>query len=81
MVNKKITLLLLAMAGLIEIIALVWIRGDYRSTMLDGSEYQVPAHIEFKGDFYHRNYLPVTVPITEAPGRVTASPRRERKSI
>ncbi len=65
MVNKKMTLLLLAMAGLIEIIALVWIRGDYRSTMLDGSEYQVPAHIEFKGDFYHRNYLPVTVPITE----------------
>lgn len=66
MVNKKLALLLLGMAALLEIIALVWIRGDYRNTMLDGAEYQVPANIDFKGDFYHRNYLPVTIPVTEA---------------
>jgi len=66
MLNKKFALLLLAVVALVEIVSLVWIRGDYRNTMLDGAEYQVPANIDFKGDFYHKNYLSLTVPITEA---------------
>ena len=66
MLNKKFAILLLAAVALVEIVSLVWIRGDYRNTMLDGAEYQVPANIDFKGDFYHKNYLSLAVPITEA---------------
>ncbi len=76
MLNKKFALLLLAAAALIEIISLVWIRGDYRNTMLDGAEYQVPAVIDFKGDFYHKNYLSVSVPITEAPWKGHGIPEK-----
>ena len=67
MLSKKMSLILLAAAAVVELTSLVWIRGEYRSTMIDGAEYQVPAAIDFKGDFYERNYLPVTVPLTEAP--------------
>lgn len=44
---------------------MVWTRADYRSTLLDGEEYEVPAAIEFHGNFYDRNYIAVNVPITE----------------
>ena len=74
MLNKKFALLLLAAVAAVEIISLVWIRGDYRNTMLDGAEYQVPANIDFKGDFYHKNYLSLTVPITEAAWKGRAIP-------
>ena len=56
MLNKKLSLILLAAAAVVELTSLVWIRGEYRSTMIDGAEYQVPAAIDFKGDFYERNY-------------------------
>ena len=56
MISKKLSLILLALVFVIEAGALFWIRGDYRSTMLDGAEYEVPAAIDFKGDFYGRNY-------------------------
>ena len=74
MLNKKFALLLLAVVALVEIVSLVWIRGDYRNTMLDGAEYQVPANIDFKGDFYHKNYLSLTVAITEAAWKGRAIP-------
>lgn len=76
MLNKKMALLLLGIVAFIEIVSLVWIRGDYRSTMLDGAEYQVPATIDFKGDFYHKNYLSVAVPITEAPWKGKGIPEK-----
>ena len=66
MSTKRISLLVLAAALVIEVIFLVWIRGDYRSTMDEGVEYKVPAQIEFKGDFYHKNYLSLAIPLTEA---------------
>lgn len=65
--TKKVSLILLLAAALCEIIFLVWMRGDYRSTLLDGTEYEVPASINFQGRFYERNYLPVSVSISEAP--------------
>lgn len=39
MISKKLSLILLALVFVIEAGALFWIRGDYRSTMLDGAEY------------------------------------------
>lgn len=76
MLNKKLSLILLAAAAVVELTSLVWIRGEYRSTMIDGAEYQVPAAIDFKGDFYERNYLPVTVPLTEAPWHGEKAPEK-----
>lgn len=76
MLNKKLSLILLAAAAVVELTSLVWIRGEYRSTMIDGAEYQVPAAIDFKGDFYERNYLPVTVPLTEAPWHGENAPEK-----
>ena len=38
MSTKRISLLVLAAALVIEVIFLVWIRGDYRSTMDEGVE-------------------------------------------
>lgn len=64
--TKKMSLLLFLAAALCEIIFLVWMRSDYRSTLLDGAEYEVPASIHFQGAFYERNYLPVTINISEA---------------
>ena len=57
MLNKKMSLILLAAAAVVELTSLVWIRGEYRSTMIDGAEYQVPAAIDFKGDFYEEDHL------------------------
>ena len=76
MISKKLSLILLSAVFVIEAGSLFWIRGDYRSTMLDGAEYEVPAAIDFKGDFYGRNYLPITSPSPKRPGR--ARPRRKR---
>ena len=36
MLNKKLSLILLA-AAVVELTSLVWIRGEYRSTMIDGA--------------------------------------------
>ena len=76
MISKKLSLILLAVVFVIEGVSLFWIRGDYRSTMLDGAEYEVPAAIDFKGDFYGRNYLPIYIPLTEAPWKGTATPEK-----
>ncbi len=61
--NKMI---LFGITALLEVGFLVWTRADYRSTLLDGVEYEVPAAIEFHGGFYERNYLPIQIPIHEA---------------
>lgn len=74
--QKKFSLILLLMVLAVEIISLVWMRGDYRSVMQDGTEYQVPAQIDFKGDFYHKNYLSLSIPYTEAPWRGTVTPEK-----
>lgn len=74
--QKKFSLILLVLVLAVEIISLVWIRGDYRSVMEQGKEYQVPAQIDFKGDFYHRNYLALSIPYTEAPWRGTVTPEQ-----
>ena len=63
--NRKYSLLLVLITAIFELAFLVWTRADYRSTLLDGEEYEVPAAIEFQGDFYDRNYIAVNVPITE----------------
>lgn len=63
--NRKYSLLLVLITAVFELAFLVWTRADYRSTLLDGEEYEVPAAIEFQGDFYDRNYIAVNVPITE----------------
>ncbi len=76
MLNKKFALLLLAVVAVVEIISLVWIRGDYRNTLLDGAEYQVPATIDYKGDFYHKNYLSLAVPMTEAAWKGRTIPEK-----
>lgn len=76
MISKKLSLILLAVVFVIEAGSLFWIRGDYRSTMLDGAEYEVPAAIDFKGDFYGRNYLPIYIPLTEAPWKGFVTPEK-----
>lgn len=63
--NRKYSLLLVLITAIFELAFFVWTRADYRSTLLDGEEYEVPAAIEFQGDFYDRNYIAVNVPITE----------------
>lgn len=74
MMSKKFALILLAVVFALEAVTIFWIRGDYRSVMLDGAEYEVPAAIDFKGDFYGRNYLPVYIPLTEAPWKGSVTP-------
>lgn len=74
--NKKFSLILLLLVLAVEITALAWMRGDYRSVMQEGAEYQVPAQIDFKGDFYHKNYLSLSIPYTEAPWRGTVTPEK-----
>lgn len=64
--NRKYSLLLLLITAVFELAFLAWTRADYRSTLLDGEEYEVPAAIEFGGNFYDRNYMAVNVPLTEA---------------
>ena len=64
--NKKIKWILFALVALLQIICLVWTRGDYRSALIEGSEYEVPANIGFHGEFYEKNYLPVHIPLNEA---------------
>lgn len=44
--------------------------------MTTGAEYKVPAQIQFKGDFYNKNYLGITIPITEAPWEGSAPAHR-----
>ena len=74
MMRKKFALILLIIVFALEATTVFWIRGDYRSVMLDGAEYEVPAAIDFKGDFYGRNYLPVYIPLTEAPWKGSVTP-------
>ena len=76
MIRKKFALILLAVVFVVEAAALFWIRSDYRSVMLDGAESQVPAAIDFKGDFYGRNYLPLYIPLTEAPWKGSVTPEK-----
>lgn len=76
MIRKKFALILLALVFVIEAAALFWTRSDFRSVMLDGAEYQVPAAIDFKGDFYGRNYLPLYIPLTEAPWKGSVTPEK-----
>lgn len=76
MISKKLALILLAVVFAVEGISLFWMRGEYRSAMLDGAEYEVPAAIQFKGDFYGRNYLPVYIPLTEAQWKGNVSPEK-----
>ena len=52
--NRKYSLLLVLITAVFELAFLVWTRADYRSTLLDGEEYEVPAAIEFHGNFYDR---------------------------
>ncbi|MFR6111947.1 MAG: hypothetical protein ACLUIQ_11950 [Dialister invisus] len=49
--NRKYSLLLVLITAIFELAFLVWTRADYRSTLLDGEEYEVPAAIEFQGIF------------------------------
>lgn len=49
-----------------EIVYLSMIRGDYRSTLIDGSEYKVPVSIDFGENFYNNSYLPVHISINKA---------------
>lgn len=60
----KWILLFLVLIG--EIIYLSIIRGDYRSTLIDGSEYKVPAAVDFNDRFYDHSYLPVHIPLNKA---------------
>lgn len=76
MSRKKIALCLLALVLIFEVSALVWMRGEYRSVMLDGKEYEVPATIDFKGDFYERNYLSVNISIHNALWKGTKIPKK-----
>ncbi len=76
MMKKKFSLILLAIVLAIEVISLVWTRSEYRSALLDGAEYQVPAQIDFKGDFYHKNYLSINIPLTEADWRGSVTPEK-----
>lgn len=76
MIQKKLALILLLIVFAVEGISLLWMRGDYRATMLDGAEYEVPAAIDFKGDFYGRNYLPVYIPLTEAEWKGNVTPEK-----
>ena len=64
--NKKIKWILFGLVALLQVICLVWTRGDYRSALIDGSEYEVPANIGFQESFYDKNYLPVHIPLNEA---------------
>ena len=54
MINKRLSLILLAIVVVIEVVTLIFMRGDYRSVMTTGAEYQVPAQIQCKGDFYNK---------------------------
>lgn len=74
MIKKPFALLLLGIVLVMEAGALFWIRSDYRSVMLDGQDYTVPAAIDYAGDFYHRNYLPVDILLTEAPWKGNVTP-------
>ena len=76
MIRKKQAAILLLVVFVIEAASLLWMRGDYRSVMLDGAEYQVPAAIDFKGDFYGRNYLPLYIPLTEAQWKGNVTPEK-----
>ena len=76
MINKRLSLILLAIVVVIEVVTLIFMRGDYRSVMTTGAEYKVPAQIQFKGDFYNKNYLGITIPITEAPWEGSAPAHR-----
>lgn len=49
MINKRLSLILLAIVVVIEVVTLIFMRGDYRSVMTTGAEYKVPAQIQFKG--------------------------------
>lgn len=64
--NRKTGLLLVLIVAVFELAFLTWTRADYRSALLDGEEYEVPAAIEFQGNFYERNYISVSIPMTEA---------------
>ena len=74
--NRKYSLLLVLITAVFELAFLVWTRADYRSTLLDGEEYEVPAAIEFHGNFYDRNYIAVNVPINEVGRRAGTGNRR-----
>lgn len=74
--NKRLALLLMGLVFLLEAGALFWTRSDYRSVMLDGKEFIAPAAIDYKGDFYNRNYLPVHILLTEAEWKGAAVPEK-----
>lgn len=61
--NKKATLLAVAIIVVAEIIFLGWMRSSYKSTIAEGKVFEVPAVINFSGDFYNRNYILVYIPL------------------
>ncbi len=74
--NKKCKLILFAAAALLEILFLVWTRADFHSTLSGGSEYEVPVTIMFSDNFREKNYLPLHVPLNEAPWRENTAPKQ-----
>lgn len=65
--SKRTKLILFAVIAVIELLLLLYIRGSYRSTMLEGKEFETPCSVVFHGNFYDRNYLHVDIPVSEAP--------------
>jgi len=44
--------------------------------MADGAEYRVPAAVQFKGNVYHRNFLPVYIPLSQTEWRGKEAPSK-----
>lgn len=61
--NKKTTLLAVLVVVIFELIFLGYMRFSYKSTMEEGKVFEVPAMINFSGDFYNRNYILVYIPL------------------
>lgn len=60
--NKKVTLLAIFIIVIAEFIFLGWMKHSYNTTMAEGKVFEVPATINFSGDFYNRNYILVYIP-------------------
>lgn len=64
--NKKWMVPLLFLALGLQILILVWVRGEYRTVQMEGTVYTIPVTVNFSPDFYEKNYLSLYVPIDKA---------------
>ena len=64
--NKMLKYIVLSAVGIAEITGLVWMRGEYKTTLAEGVVYETPVKVDVAKNDFEGGYIFVDNPIDEA---------------